>query len=406
MDPVVFMIFLKALSLHFNAAGLSLTSLAVEPPAMPLGNAASPSEEGGQYGPSGHLAISPQSGDPQAQATWRFDWNINIMDIIRGTIGVTVTYRVNVDVNVENLNKWLPASNSTLEVRYTASGGVLSYTISWNGLDIYSGDIQVKPGEQMGPVDIDLASILLLSLAKLRIYGLINVSADTTAQGATPQTFGGYVPTSTTIVPSSNVQLATTFYISPMIRLQLDTPLGSPQKDFSLQRVQGAQVSLRINRVILHSNCGTWVNLTTGNPPYRPPRVLTPNETTVCVLSRVLGENRTAAGYEIYAEYINPTITTSRQQSSTTEQPSSTSEHTHPTSSWQPSSLVVLPPGTGLAETQTFRTGTQTSQIGVWQIVLWAVVGVAVFLAVYLVTDFLFNKRGRLHRFLRSSNKI
>jgi hypothetical protein len=265
-------------------------------------------------------------------------------------------------VNVENLNKWLPASDSALEVRYSASGGVLSYTISWNGQDIYSGDIQVKPGEQVGPVDIDLASFLGLSLAKLRLYGSVNVFADTTVQGATPQTFGGYVPTSTTLVPSSNVQLDTTFYITPTIRLQLNTPIGSPQKDFPLQRAQGGQVSLKINRVILHSNCGTWISLTTSSPPYKPPSVLTPNETTVCVLSRVLEEKQTAAGYEIYAEYNNPTATPS----------------------WQPSSIVVAPTGPG----------SSASQVGVWQIALWVAVGVAAFLAAYLLTGFIFNRRG------------
>jgi len=357
MDPVVFMIFLKALSPHFNAAGLSLTSLAVEPPATPLGNAASPSEEGGQYGPSGHLAIPTQSGDPQAQATWQFNWDTTL-----GTVGLTVTYQVNVDVDVENLNKWLPAENSTLEVRYLASGGVLSYAVSWNGMNVYSGNIQANPGEQVGPADIDLASFVGISLAKLQLYGLVNVSAETTVQGATPQTFSGYVPTSTTLVPSSNVQLTTTFYITPIIRLRLNTPILNAQHDFPLQRVQGAQVSLKINKVILHSNCGTWIELTTSDPPYNPPRVLTPNETTVCVLSSVLEEKRTAAGYEIYAEYINPTATTS----------------------WQPSSIVVVPTGPG----------SSTSQTGVWQVALWAVVGVAAFLAAYLLADFVFNKRG------------
>ena len=367
MDPVVFMIFLKALSPHFNAAGLSLASLAVEPPATLLGNAASPSEEGGQHGLIGHLAIPPQSGDPQAQATWQFNWNTGV-----GTIGLTVTYQVNVDVDVKNLNKWLPAENSTLEVRYLASGGVLSYAISWNGMDIYSGNIQANPGEQVGPADIDLASIAGISAATLQLYGLVNVSAETTVQGATPQTFSGYVPTSTTLVLSSNVQLTTTFYITPIIRLKLNTPILSAQHDFPLQRVQGGQISLKINRVILHSNCGTWIELTTSNPPYNPPRVLTPNETTVCVLSSVLGENRTAAGYEIYAEYINPTATTS-----------STTEYINPTS-WQPSSIVVVPTGPG----------SSTSQIGVWQVALWAVVGVAAFLAAYLLADFVFNRRG------------
>lgn len=363
MDPVVFMIFLKALSPHFNAAGLSLTSLAVEPPATPLGNAASPSEEGGQYGPSGHLAIPTQSGDPQAQATWQFNWDTTL-----GTVGLTVTYQVNVDVDVENLNKWLPAENSTLEVRYLASGGVLSYAVSWNGMNVYSGNIQANPGEQVGPADIDLASIAGISAATLQLYGLVNVSAETTVQGATPQTFSGYVPTSTALVPSSNVELTTTFYIIPIIRLQLNTPIFNAQHDFQLQRVQGGQISLKINRVILHSNCGTWIELTTSDPPYNPPRVLTPNETTVCVLSSVLGENRTAAGYEIYAEYINPTATTS-----------STAEYINPTSS-----IVVIPTGPG----------SSTSQIGVWQVALWAVVGVAAFLAAYLLADFVFNRRG------------
>jgi hypothetical protein len=367
METVVFMIILKALLLHFDATSLSLVSFALASPV----NAISSTVKGGQYSFSGHFAIPSQSGDPQAQATWRFDWNINIMDIIRGTIGVTVTYRVNVDVNVENLNKWLPASNSTLEVRYTASGGVLSYTISWNGQVIYSGDIQVKPGEQVGPVDIDLASFIGVSLAKLRFYGSFNVFADTTVQGATPQTFGGYVPTSTTLVPSSNVQLDTIFYITPTIRLQLNTPIGSPHKDFPLQRAQGGQVSLKINRVILHSNCGTWISLTTSSPPYKPPRVLTPNETTVCVFSKVLEEKQTAAGYEIYAEYINPTATAG---------------YINPTAmtSWQPSSIVVAPTGPG----------SSASQVGVWQIALWVAVGVAAFLAAYLLTGFIFNRRG------------
>jgi hypothetical protein len=357
METVVFMIILKALLLHFDATSLSLVSLALASPV----NAISSTVKGGQYSLSGHFAIPSQSGDPQAQATWRFNWDVSI-GVIRGTIGITVTYRVNVDVNVENLNKWLPASDSALEVRYSASGGVLSYTISWNGQDIYSGDIQVKPGEQVGPVDIDLASFIGLSLAKLRLYGSLNVFADTTVQGATPQTFGGYVPTSTTLVPSSNVQLDTIFYITPTIRLQLNTPIGSPQKDFTLQRAQGGQVSLKINRVILHSNCGTWISLTTSSPPYKPPRVLTPNETTVCVFSRVLEEKQTAAGYEIYAEYINPTATPS----------------------WQPSSIVVAPTGPG----------SSASQIGVWQIALWVAVGVAAFLAAYLLTGFIFNRRG------------
>jgi len=35
----------------------------------------------------------------------------------------------------------------------------------------------------------------------------------------------------------------------------------------SKARVQGAQVSLMINGVTLHSNCGTWVNPTTGDSP-------------------------------------------------------------------------------------------------------------------------------------------
>ncbi len=366
METVVFMTILKALLLHFDATSLSLVSLAL---ASPI-NAISPPVKGGQYSLSGHFAIPSQSGDTQAQATWRFNWDVSI-GVIRGTIGLTITYRVNVDVNVENLNKWLPASDSSLEVRYSASGGVLSYTISWNGQDIYSGDIQVKPGEQVGPVDIDLASFLGLSLAKLRLYGSVNVFADTTVQGATPQTFGGYVPTSTTLVPSSNVQLDTTFYITPTIRLQLNTPIGSPQKDFPLQRAQGGQVSLKINRVILHSNCGTWISLTTSSPPYKPPRVLTPNETTVCVFSRVLEEKQTAAGYEIYAEYINPTATAG---------------YINPTAmtSWQPSSIVVAPTGPG----------SSASQVGVWQIALWVAVGVAAFLAAYLLTGFIFNRRG------------
>jgi hypothetical protein len=366
METVVFIIILKALLLHFDVASLSLVSLAL---ASPI-NAISPPVKGGQYSLSGYFAIPSQSGDPQAQATWRFNWDVSI-GVVQGTIGLTITYRVNVDVNVENLNKWLPASDSSLEVRYSASGGVLSYTISWNGQDIYSGDIQVKPGEQVGPVDIDLASFLGLSLAKLRLYGSVNVFADTTVQGATPQTFGGYVPTSTTLVPSSNVQLDTIFYITPTIRLQLNTPIGSPQKDFPLQRAQGGQVSLKINRVILHSNCGTWISLTTSSPPYKPPRVLTPNETTVCVFSRVLEEKQTAAGYEIYAEYINPTATTG---------------YINPTAmtSWQPSSIVVARTGPG----------SSASQIGVWQIALWAVVGVAAFLAAYLLTGFIFNRRG------------
>jgi hypothetical protein len=285
-----------------------------------------------------------------------------------GTVGLTVTYQVNVDVDVENLNKWLPAENSTLEVRYLASGGVLSYAVSWNGMNVYSGNIQANPGEQVGPADIDLASIAGISAATLQLYGLVNVSAETTVQGATPQTFSGYVPTSTALVPSSNVELTTTFYIIPIIRLQLNTPIFNAQHDFPLQRVQGGQISLKINRVILHSNCGTWIELTTSDPPYNPPRVLTPNETTVCVLSSVLGENRTAAGYEIYAEYINPTATTS-----------STAEYINPTSS-----IVVIPTGPG----------SSTSQIGVWQVALWAVVGVAAFLAAYLLADFVFNRRG------------
>ena len=357
METAVVMTILKALLLHFDVTSLSMVSLALVSPI----NAISPPVKGGQYSHSGHFAIPSQSGDPQAQATWRFNWDVSI-GVIRGTIGLTITYRVNVDVNVDNLNKWLPASDSSLEVRYSASGGVLSYTISWNGQDIYSGDIQIKPGEQVGPADIDLASFLGLSLAKLRLYGSVNVFADTTVQGATPQTFGGYVPTNTTLVPSSNVQLDTTFYITPTIRLQLNTPFGNPQKDFSLQRVQGGQVSLKINRVILHSNCGTWISLTMSSPPYKPPRVLTPNETTVCMFSRVLEEKQTAAGYEIYAEYINPAATPS----------------------WQPSSIVVAPTGPG----------SSASQIGVWQIALWAVVGVAAFLAAYLLTGFIFNRRG------------
>ena len=353
MDPVVFMIFLKALSLHLNATSLSLTSLAVELPAPPLGNAASPSEEGGQYGPSGHLAIPTQSGDPQAQATWQI---VGIPLPRLGDVGLTATYWVNVGVDVDNLNKWLPANNSALKVRYLASGGLLSYGLSLMGTNI-GGYIQINPGEHEVIKSINLGPF------SGQLIVLVNVSAETVAQGATPQTFSGYVPTSATFVPSSNVQLNTTFYITPIIRLQVNiTSTSEFHYDFPLERKQGAQVSFKINRVILHSNCGTWINLTTGDPPYNPPRVLTPNDTTVCILSRVLGENRTAAGYEIYAEYINPTTTTS----------------------WQQSSIVVVPTGPG----------SSTSQTGVWQVALWALVGVAAFLAAYLLADFVFNRRG------------
>jgi hypothetical protein len=325
MDAVVFMIFLKALSSHFNAASLSLASLAVEPSATLFG---------------------------KAQVTWEF---VTLPIPRLGNVGLTATYWGNVGVVVENLNKWLPANNSALKVRYLVSDGLLNYGLSLAGIKV--GDsIQVNPGERIEITNINLG------LLSGKLIVLVYVSAETVAQGATPQTFSGDLPTSATFVPSSNVQLNTTFYIKPIIRLQGNTTLGSVNLDFPLEPKKGAQVSLKINRVILHSNCGTWINLTTGDPPYKPPRALTPNETTVCVLSRVLEEKQTAAGYEIYAEYINPAATPS----------------------WQPSSIVVVPTGSG----------SSASQIGVWQIALWAVVGVAAFLAAYLLTGFIFNRRG------------
>jgi len=325
MDAVVFVIFLKALSSHFNAASLSLTSLAAEPSATLFSN---------------------------AQVTWEL---ITLPIPHLGDVGLTATYWGNVGVVVENLNKWLPANNSALKVRYLVSDGLLNYGLSFAGIRV-GGSTQVKPGER-----IEITNIKLGPLSGQLIV-LFYVSAETVAQGATPQTFSGELPTSATFVPSSNVQLNMTFYMKPIIRLQANTTLGSVNLDFPLEPKKGAQLSLKINRVILHSNCGTWINLTTGDPPYKPPRALTSNETTVCVLSRVLKENQTAAGYEIYAEYINPAATPS----------------------WQSSSIVVVPTGPGWS----------ASQIGVWQIALWVVVGAAAFLAAYLLTGFIFNRRG------------
>jgi|GEM_PF-6839212 len=295
MDVVGFLMFL------FNAPTCGTHCLADVAPLVKLSPLATVSEGKAISLTKLHrynLMAPPRSSSEArpAQAAWEFKWDVPNV----GSVELKITYQVNVAVDVSKLETWRPDAESVLEMRYSASGGGLKFVISVSNRN-FEGEVPLAPGSEAGPVEYDI-----LPFTKLKLYFSVKVFAETNAEGAVPKTFNNPVPATATFTPRSNVAITTTFYIAPTIRAEV-TVFNKVvfQREFVLERKPGAALSLRINRVILMSNCDTWSMLTRGDPPYDPPRELALINGTRCVLVRNLGMSSTPTGYELKAEYRN-----------------------------------------------------------------------------------------------------